>query len=189
MKIKVVLQSILSNIIFGNVIYSDLEKRLSALETAIQEKDDIIESLINAPYGIFCAINWDGKRNSYTSVINYDEMTLLSTNLDGPGLNLDSGVFKAGSNGTWSVSFSFSSQIEDQGGSNYIYLYKNGRMLVDTGAGARYDAAINNFSTNVGRTVYVKLEEGDDPYLKSSSRSVNDKITHISLCFEFVSVQ
>ena len=80
MKIKVFLLSILSNIVFGNVIYSDLEKRLSALETAIQEKDDIIESLISAPYGIFCAINWDGKRNSYTSVINYDEMTLLSTN-------------------------------------------------------------------------------------------------------------
>ena len=186
MKIKVFLLSILSNIIFGNLIYSDLEKRLSALETAIQEKDDMIESLINAPYGIFCAINWDGKRNSYTSVINYDEMTLLSTNLDGPGLNLDSGVFKAGSNGTWSVSFSFLSKIEDQGGSNYIYLYKNGRMLVDTGAGIRYDAAINNFSTNIGRTVYVKLEEGDDLYLKSSW--VYDKITHISLCFEFVSI-
>ena len=191
---KIVLFYTLLSIAVSKIIHRDLEDRLSALEKSMKEKDDAIEvlekslhSVTNCPYGVFCAYNWEGKRAGDTSIITFDEMTIATTNLDGTGLDLDTGVFSAGQSGTWSVAYSFTSTVWDKGEVNYIDLFKNDENIMTAGAGTRYEANSDYFATTIGRTIYIHLDKGDILYLKP--QRVGMMITHISVCYELVTKQ
>ena len=173
------------------VINNELEERLSAIEKVIKEKDEIIEnmersikSITNPPFGVFCAKSWEGGRDGDTSIITYDEMSHVSTNLDGPGLDLDTGVFTAGHNGTWSVSFHFRSTTSEHLDGNSIHLAKNGKNIW-VFAGIRHVADIDYLELDIGRTTYTHLDKGDALYLSQSPHEVSH-ITDVTVCYELV---
>ena len=104
--------------------------------------------------------------------------------LDGPGLDLDTGVFTAGHNGTWSVSFHFRSTTSEHLDGNSIHLAKNGKNIW-VFAGIRHVAHIDYLELDIGRTTYTHLDKGDVLYLSQSPHEVSH-ITDVTVCYELV---
>ena len=98
-----------------------ISKRLERLEKIVlQEK----------PYLSVCAENPSTKSDRRGKTINYDSIFHSSTDIDGGGLDICTGVLIVGQSDTYSVSWnSFSGA---RGPSKSLVLRKNGRQVAET---------------------------------------------------------
>ena len=118
----------------------EMNKRLEKLEAIV---------LQDQPYLSVCAEKSSTKSERQWKTINYDSIFHSSTNIDGGGLDICTGVFTVGQSGTYSVSWNSFSGARGPGKS--LVLRKNGRQVAET----------QGTWTQQSRTVLIDVEKGD----------------------------
>jgi len=133
--------------------------------------------------GVWCG--YKGQWNTGNAKIPYDKLLHSSTNIENPGIGLDtlSGVFTVPVTGVWRVSFSLHSNV-DTGQYNDVYIYHNQQKIQETWH-LTHSEYYKVISTG-GRELITRAEQGDTFHL--GTETIDDGIYFITTCFEFVSL-
>ena len=93
-----------------------------------------------------------------------------------------SGIFTAPISGTYTVSYSLSSSVNNDY-YNYAFLSHNGAKIYETEH--RTMAASANVDSTGGRLVYIQAQEGDTISLRTTTDDSTYGLYNILTCFEY----
>merc|ERR1719244_1467873 len=110
-----------------------------------------------------CGSHSDDLSGSFMT-IPYTSLLYSSTNTEGGGLDITTGVFTAPAGGTYTVSWD-TSVVLTSGGGLWIYLQKNGETIQESELWSSFYNGVSNGHGHVydqgGRTMVVYLAMGD----------------------------
>merc|ERR1712064_20432 len=130
----------------------------------------MVDQVRNPPFAFQCA--WNGYAwGTDNSIITYDRLTYDDisggdiTDAAG-GMDISTGVFTVGRgfSGVWSITFSIYSYSKDVQG-NDVFLYLNG-LRIEESRYYTYNDNSGYVGSQGGRTLYMRLEEGDQVTLR-----------------------
>ena len=164
--------------------YADLQKEITLMKKSIDLLNAKVSSLEHPHYGVFCARRYWGVPENF--IVTYNELTHVATNLDGPGLDVDTGLFTAGLSGTWSITFSLLSthsySFDDSTPEhNNVNLYKNGELIPES---YFYTMSEADLALVSGRTIYIHLEMGDQVYLATDF--LDGSVNLVTICYQLI---
>merc|ERR1712055_306986 len=111
-----------------------ITKDLAITKDALMSKTDDLErevAILKAPpYSHACGSHYNGLSAS-SGTIPYTSLLYSSTNTEGGGLDITTGVFTAPWGGSYTVSWDTTAAL-DKGGNVYIYLQKNGVTMEES---------------------------------------------------------
>merc|ERR1719219_1371520 len=154
---------------------SDYETSINGLTNKTEENEKLIRTVQNLPFGYFCGYkkNFSKAANAtgpIGEVITYDKL-LYSHHRglqgDSPGININTGKFVSGLSGTWRVDFSLRTWPEPGDDIN-IHLVKNTEIEATWFKSYRSSAASGRDGNTGGRSLLVKLNRGDQLYLRAT---------------------
>merc|ERR1719477_198766 len=121
------------------------------------------------PYIHSCGSN-SGLVSGSSGTIPYTSLLYSSTNTEGGGLDISTGVFTAPHGGTYTVSWDTGADL-DQGEYVYIYLFKNGVSIQESKHYSYYGGPSGGVDEQGGRTIIVYLGVGETLQLNRSGGS------------------
>ena len=151
--------------------------------------------------GFWCGYK-GGRWTTAHAKITYDKLLHSSTNMDNPGLGLDTqsgiiachthctplviilhGVFTVPVTGVWRVSFSLESSVTTLE-VNIVYIYHNQQRLDETKHYTHSEYYV--MQSTGGRELITRAERGDTFHLGTTR--MEQYLDNIITCFEFVSL-
>ena len=155
---------------------------LNSHEVSIKELERSVSFLKNPPSTFSCGYH-TGYEYFVSNVISYTSLSYSSSNVEGSGLDISSGIFTSGHPGTYTATWSLAS-INDAG-DHYvqIHLRKNGSMIQESRHVSYYTGSSGKTDDQGGRTLILHLERGDtlDLYCDNCSAGVYDTTFCVSL--------
>ena len=169
----------------------ELEEEMKSLTGRITETEEtdvllrgMVDQVRNPPFAFQCA--WQDGLTSDNSVITYDRLTYDEIsggsiyNVTG-GLDINTGVFTVGFSGVWAVTYSIQSW-QYSGEYNQAWLFINGEQISES-EHYQYNGDMAGDDSLGSRTLYMRLESGDNLTLKTGTIQY---LSQITLCFELV---
>ena len=127
----------------------------------IEERLNEMVSERDPPYVFFCGSQMDWI-STHSEVISYNSLLYSSTNVEGTGLDIESGQFTVAQPGTYLVTWSMETQNIAGKYPIYISLRKNGATVSGSRTAAYYSGGSGDtMYEQGGRTMYLHLERGD----------------------------
>ena len=157
------------------------KEELKSSMTTIKELEREVSFLKEPPWTFFCGSQPNGIIGS-SQVLSYETLLYSSSNVDGAGLDLSSGIFTSGYAGTYTITWSLWAADKDGGNIN-IFLRKNREEISESRHVSYYDGSEGYVEDQGGRTLVVHLERGDtlDLYCKICTSHVYETIFCVSL--------
>merc|ERR1711909_222477 len=109
----------------------EMEERLSVAEGKLVELESEVAILRDPPYLHACGANDDVLNLPAGKTITYNTLLYFSTNTEGGGLDISTGVFTAPHGGSYTVSWDTSAWMKIGQYVN-IFLQKNGESILET---------------------------------------------------------
>lgn len=164
---------------------TSLRGRMTETEQTELELREMVDQVRNPPFAFQCA--WQDRWTTENSIITYDRLTYDDisggdiTEAAG-GMDISNGVFTVGRgfSGVWSITFSTFSYSRNTNRNN-VFLYLNGQRI-DESEYFAYNENSGLVGSFGGRTLYMRLEEGDQVTLRGYTEVYH--LHHITICFE-----
>ena len=153
--------------------------RINVTEETDVQLMEMMDQVRNPPFAFQCA--WQsGLVTAENSVITFERLSYSSMFGVTGGLDISTGVFTAGYNGVWTLSYATHSE---QGGGdvNSVYLYLNETKVEESVHYTYNSGGSEHFQTLGSRTLHLRLEVGDVVTLRTGRLQ---DIGGITLCFE-----
>ena len=133
----------------------------------------------NPPFAFQCG--WQGGLvTAENSIITFERLSFSSLFGVAGGLDITTGVFTAGYNGVWTITYSTHSE-QAGGDANSVYLFLNDNKIEESVHYTYNSGGPGYFQTLGSRTLHIRLETGDVVTLKTGRL---EDIGGITLCFE-----
>ena len=164
----------------------ELNRKCENIDVSIKELKEEVSFLKEPPWTFMCGARFDdGDYLSITSqAITYSTLFYSSTNVDGSGLDIATGIFSAGFPGSYTATWSLEASNEPGEEAVAIFLRKNGVQIEESRQYSIYDITDGGTSGYIGdqggRTMILHLDRGDtlDLYCQDCSAD----IYYISFC-------
>jgi len=127
-------------------------------------------AIVRAPPYIHSCGSHDATLSGSSMTIPYTSLLYSSTNTEGGGLDISTGVFTAPHGGSYTVYWDTSAEL-DSGEDVKIYLQKNGEIIEESEHYSSYTGPSGWVYDQGGRTIIVYLGEGDTLQLYRSASS------------------
>ena len=136
-------------------------------EIAMVKKESMLalqrlkDELKDPPYTFACGSYFDDGLYVSSQVIPYTKLFYSSTNVEGAGLEIETGVFTAGHPGSYMVSWStvFSDDYDEPNVD--IYLRKNSQLIVESKTESYLIGASGRVGDSGSKTLILHLERGE----------------------------
>ena len=164
-------------------------ERLRGRMTETEETDlqlrEVVDQVRNPLFAFQCA--WQDGWNTDNAIITYDRLTYDDMsggsiyNVTG-GMDISTGVYKVGHgfSGVWTVSWSFKSFQKNGNTKSTVFLYLNGQEIEESHHGT-YNSNSGEVATMGGKTLHLRLEEGDEVTLRTVTIY---RLEFLTICFE-----
>ena len=116
--------------------------------------------LRNPPWTFSCGSHYAGIMAT-SKEISYSKLLYSSSNVEGAGLDISSGVFSAGYPGTYTATWSLQARDDTGDGFMDIYLRKNAKTIEESLHRSLYTGSEGYLADNGGRTMVLHLDTGD----------------------------
>merc|ERR1740137_5083 len=138
----------------------DLKTRISQLESNDEELEREVSILKDPPFLHACGSQYGGK--SITSqTIPFNKMLYSSTNTEGGGLDISTGIFSSPFPGAYTVTWSLMADVDAGDAPVKVYLRMNGQYVYESYHMAEYSGTSGEVHDQGGRTLVVHLGIGD----------------------------
>ena len=129
--------------------------------------------ILNPPWTFACGSHYAGIMAT-SMAISYSKLLYSSSNVEGAGLDISSGVFSAGYPGTYTASLSLQARDDTGDGFMDIYLRKNAKTIDESPHRSIYTGSEGYLEDNGGRTMVLHLDRGDtlDLYCQDCSADI-----------------
>ena len=119
---------------------------ISALTDALEEKDVAMSKLekvkgLTSESSYFYECGWREEWSVDNENVTYEKLLYSSNSGVDGGLNITTGVFTAGTSGTWTISYSTTS-VQYSGDIIQAFLYLNGQQVVESQGRFRKNSSI-----------------------------------------------
>ena len=119
---------------------------ISALTDALEEKDVAMSKLekvkgLTSESSYFYECGWREEWSVDNENVTYEKLLYSSNSGVDGGLNITTGVFTAGTSGTWTISYSATS-VQYSGDIIQAFLYLNGQQVVESQGRFRKNSSI-----------------------------------------------
>ena len=154
---------------------------------AVAEKEDLelrktVEEVRNPPFAFQCASNYGKWWHLSNAIITYDKLLYSSMfNVDG-GFDIATGVFTAGYPGTWTLTASMRSAL-NEGEDSFIFIYHNDQKIEDSRLFTHVGSG-QTVQSMTSRTLLMHLDTGDSVSLRTEQWGLGWGIADIILCVE-----
>ena len=149
-------------------------KEFLLMKDVYKEKIEREVSFLKDPPMTFeCGYSSNSKATS--QIISYTKLLYSSTNIEGAGLDIFTGVFTSGHPGTYTATWSLSAWNDAGDSRVFIYLRKNGENIEESQHYTHYTGDSGVADDVGGRTLIVHLDRGDtlDLFCDDCSAYVN----------------
>jgi len=138
---------------------------IAAVNHELKMKGDYLEKEINSirnqPFFHTCGSHNDWFQDNYGKIINYTSLDYTSTNTEGGGLDISTGLFTSPHPGSYLVTWSLNSNNEAGDIDVYIMLRKNYQEIRESFHSSWYTGPSGLSRDQGGRTLVLHLDEGD----------------------------
>merc|ERR1712098_665850 len=122
--------------------------------------DTEITRIRNPPYMHVCGAHYRSV-SLVSKTITYSSLLYSSTNTDGGGLDLQSGVFTSSWPGSYTVTWSMNADIEHGEKMVKVILQRNGKEITESKHMSYYSGSSGGIYDQGGRTIVLLLDMGD----------------------------
>lgn len=139
-------------------------KQEEEIKFLLTENDDLkrdISSLRNPPHLHVCGGSYGNWINSNSRIINYLTLLYSSTNTEGGGLDISTGVFTSPWPGSYTVTWSLMAKNFQGENAFLIRLRKNGKEIVESLHASELTGQSGYTYDQGGRTLITHLDTGD----------------------------
>ena len=156
-----------------NIKQEELIRINSVNEAKIKDLERRVSYLQNPPKTFECGYSSLAKTKS--EVISYTKLLYSSTNIEGAGLDVSTGVFTSGQPGTYSATWSLSAWNDAGDARVFVYLRKNRNIIEESQHYTHYTGDSGAADDVGGRTLFLHLDRGDtlDLFCDDCSAYVN----------------
>merc|ERR1719347_622850 len=141
--------------------WTNTEDKLAEALTELAETKSEIQRMKNTPYMHACGAHID-KLNMKSAIIPYSTLLYSSTNTEGGGLDIASGVFTSSWSGSYTVSLGLIAQDDAGEHTVDIYLQHNGENIDESRHYSYYNEVSSGRVGDVGgRSLVLHLDQGD----------------------------
>jgi len=142
-----------------NTKQEELIRINAANEAKIKNLERRVSYLQNPPKTFECGYTSLAKTKS--EVISYTKLLYSSTNIEGAGLDVSTGVFTSGHPGTYTATWSLSAWNDAGDARVFVYLRKNGNIIEESQHYTHYTGDSGAADDVGGRTLFLHLDRGD----------------------------
>jgi hypothetical protein len=148
----------------------------------IKQLESEVSILKDPPFTFACGSHQASFTKS-AQIIPYSKLLYASSNVDGAGLDIDTGVFTAGHPGSYTVTWSLAAANEADEYWVAIHLRKNGVRIEESEHESHYTGTSGVVLEQGGRTFVIHLERGDtvDLYCRRCEAGINFTTFCVSL--------